>query len=122
MHGCLCIHGVTGVPNYLRTSELTDDEVTRSVIGAIGDLDKHELPDAQGFSALMRYVQGITDEERQERRNELLSTSVEHFREYAEHLEQVKQHGNVVAVASEDDAQTVQNEKPELQLQLNKVL
>jgi Zn-dependent M16 (insulinase) family peptidase len=33
-----------GASNYLRTSELSDDEVTRSVIGAIGDLDKHELP------------------------------------------------------------------------------
>ncbi|KAG2661753.1 hypothetical protein PVAP13_1KG110200 [Panicum virgatum] len=59
---------------FLRELEMDDDALTKAIIGTIGDVDAYQLPDAKGYSSLMRYLLGITDEERQQRREEILST------------------------------------------------
>ena len=35
-----------GTPDFLRSLELTEDELTKGIIGCIGDLDSYLLPDA----------------------------------------------------------------------------
>ncbi|CAA6664336.1 unnamed protein product [Spirodela intermedia] len=97
--------------NFLRELELDDDALTKAIIGTIGDVDPYQLPDAKGYSSLMRHLLGITEEERQIRREEILSTSVKHFREFADALEVVKDKGVVVAVASADDVAKANEEK-----------
>ncbi len=51
--------------DYLRKLELSESELTKAIIGAIGEVDAYQLPDAKGYTALIRYLLGITDEERQ---------------------------------------------------------
>ncbi|CAA7400901.1 unnamed protein product [Spirodela intermedia] len=97
--------------NFLRELELDDDTLTKAIIGTIGDVDSYQLPDAKGYSSLMRHLLGITEEERQIRREEILSTSVKHFREFADVIEVVKDKGIVVAVASADDVAKANEEK-----------
>jgi hypothetical protein len=43
-------------------------------------VDSYQLPDAKGYSAMSRYLLGISDEERQVRREQILSTSQKDFR------------------------------------------
>lgn len=46
----------------------------------MGDIDAYQLPDAKGYSALVRHLLGVTDEERQMRREQVLSTSNHDFK------------------------------------------
>ncbi len=43
-------------------------------------MDAYQLPDAKGYSAMGRYLLGISDEERQQRRDQILSTSPKDFK------------------------------------------
>ncbi|MQL79359.1 hypothetical protein Taro_011786 [Colocasia esculenta] len=92
-----------GTSNFIRGLELDNDTLAKAIIGTIGDVDAYQLPDAKGYSSLVRYLLGITEEERQKRREEILSTSLKDFKEFAEVIEVVKDNGVVVAVASPDD-------------------
>jgi Zn-dependent M16 (insulinase) family peptidase len=52
----------------------------QAIIGTIGDVDAYQLPDAKGYSALSRYLLGVTDEERQQRRDQILGASLKDFK------------------------------------------
>ncbi len=75
-----------GTAEFLRNIELSDDELTKSIIGAIGTMDSYQLPDAKGYTSMQRYLLGETDSERQKYRDEMLSTSVDDFRALADVL------------------------------------
>ncbi|TQE11300.1 hypothetical protein C1H46_003034 [Malus baccata] len=92
-------------------SEMDDETLSKSIIGTIGDVDSYQLPDAKGYSSLLRYLLGITEEERQVRRAEILSTSLKDFKEFANAIDVVKDKGVVVAVASPDDVDAAQKER-----------
>lgn len=86
--------------DYLRRLELSESELTKAIIGAIGEVDAYQLPDAKGYTAMLRYLLGITDEERQRTRDQILNTSQEDFRQFADALESVRQKGEVVVLAA----------------------
>jgi hypothetical protein len=86
---------------FLREVELSDDELTKSIIGTIGDLDAYQLPDAKGYASLVRYLIGDSDENRQRMRDEVLSTTVADFRAFAEVLQQASAKGLVVVMGSQ---------------------
>lgn len=46
----------------------------------MGDIDAYQLPDAKGYSAMVRHLLGVSDEERQERREQILATSNKDFK------------------------------------------
>ncbi|VAI49572.1 unnamed protein product [Triticum turgidum subsp. durum] len=100
-----------GTAKFLRELEVDDDALTKAIIGTIGDVDSYQLPDAKGYSSLMRYLLGITEEERQQRREEILATSVKDFKEFADAVEMINDNGVVVAVASPDDVEAANKEK-----------
>lgn len=87
---------------YLRQVNLNSEELTRSIIGAIGDLDAYQLPDAKGFTSMVRYLTGRTDEIRQQRRDEILSTTVHDFHTFGEALQGVTREGRIVVVGSQE--------------------
>ncbi|XP_031491266.1 presequence protease 1, chloroplastic/mitochondrial-like isoform X2 [Nymphaea colorata] len=97
--------------DFLREIELDEDCLTKAIIGTIGDVDAYQLPDAKGYSSLLRHLLGVTEEERQKRREEILSTSVKDFRQFAEAVDTVRHNGVVVAVASADDVTTAHSER-----------
>ncbi|XP_055815817.1 presequence protease 1, chloroplastic/mitochondrial [Solanum dulcamara] len=100
-----------GTSNFLKELEMDDDALTKAIIGTIGDVDSYQLPDAKGYSSLLRYLLGVTDEERQRRREEILSTRVEDFKKFGDVMEAVKDKGVVVAVASPDDVEAANKER-----------
>ena len=78
-----------GYLKNLDATSLSDSELTKAIIGAIGDLDAYQLPDAKGYTSMMRYLTGRTDEMRQKERDEILSTNGEDFIAFGEMLEKV---------------------------------
>ncbi len=84
---------------YLKDLKLDDDELTRALIGTIGHVDTYLLPDAKGYADLIRFLTGQTDEKRQRRREEILSTTPEHFRQFGEALNMDRAATSVLASA-----------------------
>lgn len=85
---------------FLRDIALSEEELTKSIIGAIGDLDAHMLPDAKGYTSMLRYLTGDTEEARQQIRDEILGTKTSDFMSFSRILEEVKECGVVKVLGS----------------------
>ncbi|MDY0045449.1 MAG: insulinase family protein, partial [Syntrophales bacterium] len=86
--------------HFLEDLKIDKDELTKAIIGAIGDMDAYMLPDAKGYASLARTLAGINDEERQKVRDEVLATTADHFREFAEVLKEVRKRGSIKILGS----------------------
>lgn len=93
----------------LDRSRLSESELTRSIIGAIGDMDAYQLPDAKGYTSMARYLAGETDEWRQQRREQVLSTNLEDFHIFGEALERAVRSGRVVVMGAEQALKELNN-------------
>jgi len=98
-------------------SRLSDNELTKAIIAAIGDLDAYQLPDAKGYTSMMRYLTGRTDEMRQKIRDEVLSTNGEDFIAFGDALEKFAQSEAVAVIGSQSAL-----EAAEVGLKVTKVL
>jgi len=87
--------------DFLKDADLDQAELTRNIIGTIGEVDTYRLPDAKGFASMQRYLIGDSDEARQLMREEILSTSAADIRNFADAVAQVAAHGRVVVLGSE---------------------
>jgi presequence protease len=85
---------------FLKQVALSQQDLTKAVIGAIGELDSYQLPDAKGYTAMMRYLVRIDDSKRQLLRDQVLSTSVEDFRQFGAVLERIAGKDTVVVLGS----------------------
>jgi Zn-dependent M16 (insulinase) family peptidase len=92
----------------LKADRLTDDELLKGIIGAIGLLDAYQLPDARGFSSMRRYLTGETDEIRQKYRDEVLSTRQADFNDFGRILEKAMKIGVVSVVGALDTMKNAQ--------------
>jgi Zn-dependent M16 (insulinase) family peptidase len=101
----------------LDSSRLSENELTKAIIAEIGDLDSYQLPDAKGYTSMMRYLTNRTDAMRQRIRDEVLSTNGEDFIAFGEVLEKVAQ-SNAVAVLGSQSAM----ESANLGLEVIKIL
>ncbi|MDX1520879.1 MAG: peptidase M16, partial [Anaerolineae bacterium] len=116
----LDIYDQTG--KFLRELDLSQAELTKSIIGAIGRLDAYQLPDAKGYSSMYRYLVGLTDEVRQQRREEVLSTTAADFRAFGEVLSRMNDAGHVVVLGSQEAIEAANAEKGGDWLAVQKVL
>ena len=91
-----------GTGQFLKDLELSDEELVKVIIGAIGGMDSYRLPDAKGYTSMTRHLTGITDEALQQYRDELLSTTQEDFKVFASILGRARNAGHVVVLGSED--------------------
>jgi Zn-dependent M16 (insulinase) family peptidase len=99
-------------PTFLKRAEPDRSELTRSIIGTIGDIDAYQLPDAKGFTSMQRYLAGESDAIRQHRRDEILGASVADFRAFADALEELITYGRVVVLGSEQAIQGANARRP----------
>jgi Zn-dependent M16 (insulinase) family peptidase len=89
-----------GTAAFLRELQLSEDELTKSIIGTIGSIDAYQLPDAKGFSSMIRYLVGESDEKRQRTREQVLSTTQADFLAFADVLDKLNEVGHVVVLGS----------------------
>ncbi|WKZ39384.1 MAG: insulinase family protein [Anaerolineales bacterium] len=85
----------------LDSSRLSENELKKSIIKAIGAMDAYQLPDAKGYTSMMRHITGRTDEHRQKVRDEVLSANGEDFIHFGEVLEKAAQSDAVVVLGSQ---------------------
>lgn len=111
------IKNYDGASDFLSSLKLTEEELTKAVIGSIGAMDSYQLPDRKGYASALRLLTGETDELLQEKREEVLSASVKDFRELGDALETVRKEGTVVVVGGSDALKTAQEEGLELDLE-----
>ena len=69
--------------DYLGNLSLSEADITRAVVGAIGDMDSYMLPGAKGSAAFSRWMSGETDEDRQRVREQILATRLADFHDFA---------------------------------------
>lgn len=114
-------------PNLLRTLDVYDDMATflqetaldpatveRAIIGTIGDMDAYQLPDAKGYTALVRYLTSVSDEYRQQIRDEVLATTPADFVAFAEAAAVLRDHGQVAVLGSVEAIEAANRERPGL--------
>ena len=98
-----------------------EQDLLRSVIGVIGSVDTYRLPDAKGFTSLLWELMGDTEEDRQRRREEILSASPADFKALATALERLSKQGEVVVLGSETAIKAANDERGNF-LKVTKVL
>ena len=106
---------------FLRAADLGEAELTRNIIGTIGEVDTYRLPDAKGFASMQRYLIGDTDESRQRMREEILSTTAADIRNFGDAMAQVAAKGRVVVLGAEQAIEAANAERPGL-LRVSRVL
>lgn len=104
---------------FLRALDVPASEIERAIIGTIGSMDAYLLPDAKGWTSLVHYLTGLDDATRQRRRDQVLGTTIKHFRQFAEVLDAVAREGQVVVLGAEEK---IRPASESLQLQIQKVL
>jgi Zn-dependent M16 (insulinase) family peptidase len=65
-------------------------------------IDAYELPDAKGYTSLVRYLLDESDESRQQTRDEVLGTTAADFRAFADVLDAVAAQGRVVVLGAQE--------------------
>lgn len=108
-------------PAFLRALDLSESELTKTIIGTIGELDAYLLPDAKGWASMLRHLTHYTDDIRQQIRDEVLGASATDFKRFAEILAQVAAKGEVVVLGSADAIEKANKEREGL-LEIKKVL
>ena len=99
-------------PGFLKRAELDKTELTRSIVGTVGEVDAYQLPDAKGYTSTQRYLAGEADDIRQRRRDEILGASVADFRAFADALAELTAYGQVVVLGSEQAIQAANARRP----------
>ena len=79
------------VPEFIRNFDCSRREMDKYIIGVISALDYPLTPERKGATADEDYITGFTQEDRQQIRDEVLSTRVEDIRAFADMVEAVMQ-------------------------------
>lgn len=69
---------------HLKTLTLSARDLSAAIVGAIGEVDAYLLPDAKGMASFTRQLCGDTAETRKRMRDEIFSTTQQHFRDFGE--------------------------------------
>jgi len=99
-----------GAAAFLKNVELGEDELAKAIIGCIGDVDSYMLPDAKGYQSMLRHLLEEDDEYRQKVRDEILSTTVGDFRNFASSLEAIVKDAGICVVGSKEACEAAQAE------------
>mmetsp|Transcript_12 Transcript_12/g.24 ORF Transcript_12/g.24 Transcript_12/m.24 type:complete len:958 (+) Transcript_12:698-3571(+) len=99
-----------GAPDFLKELELGEDELSKAIIGCIGDVDSYMLPDAKGYQAMLRHLLEEGDDYRQRLRDEILSTTGADFSRFAGALAAVSENGALCAVGSKEAIEAAREE------------
>ncbi|MDD3336225.1 MAG: insulinase family protein [Eubacteriales bacterium] len=81
------------LPEYLRTAEITQEQVDRYIIGSYGNLMTAQGKLTKAFDALLYQWYGVSNEERMEWLHEAKSTTVEDVRATVERVENMLANG-----------------------------
>ena len=111
-----------GAAAFLRGLDLSEDERAKAIIGAIGEMDASQLPDARGYTSMVRELTGVDDDYRQGLRDQVLGTTAADFRGFGERLEGLAEAGRVVVLGSPEAIESANAERGGSWLQVTPVM
>ena len=97
--------------NFLKDLKLNEDELSKAIIGTIGDLDAYQLPDAKGMTSMMRQMIGIDDDYRQKMRDQVLKTTINQFYDFAEILSASAKSGLITVLGDKSSIESANIDK-----------
>lgn len=97
----------------LQEAEVSSEEVLQAVIGSIGDLDAPMSADQKGFSSMVQFLSGETPEDRQRWRHGVLNSSSADFKEFATHLQKLREKGSIVVFGAQSAIEAANQQLPE---------
>jgi len=86
---------------WLQQVTLDDEALLQAIIGTIGDIDGHQLPDARGFGAFVRHLAGDDDQYRQQVRESILAVNRADFVRYGQALTALNEQWRMVLLGGE---------------------
>ncbi len=86
---------------YLRQFDCAPREMEKYIIGTIAGLDMPLTPENKGLRADEDYIIGFTDADRQQVREEVLSTTIADIRDYASMIQAIMSRNHYCVVGSE---------------------
>ena len=86
---------------FVENVKISNRDMTKYIIGTISNLDMPLTPFMKGEKAINMYIRGITKEDRQKERNEVLSTTNSDINSYSKLIEDVMKE-NYIAVVGND--------------------
>ncbi len=95
----------------LQAVDLNQQELTRNIIGAISAMDGYQLPDAKGYTSMVRHLLQESDADRQRTRDEVLGTTLVDFRNFAEIIDAARAKARVVVMGSQQALAAANAEK-----------
>jgi presequence protease len=101
-----------GSSDFLKNLGIGDDELVKGIIGTIGDIDQYQLPDAKGYTSMVRYLTGEDEERRQKMRDEVLGATKNDFQSFGEILDSAMPRGVVKVLGSETAIQEAGAKRP----------
>lgn len=90
-----------GFAEYLANFDADEQEMTRYIIGTISNLDYPLTPKMKGERSEIHYFTGISQEDRQREREEVLSTGVEDIRALSQMIGDVMKNDHICVLGSE---------------------
>lgn len=91
-----------GIPEYLRTFDADERDMTKYVIGTVSDLDTPLTPAAKGGRSLSAYLTHVTEEDLQRERDQVIEAQPEDIRALADLTEAVLAQDYLCVIGSED--------------------
>lgn len=73
--------------DYLRAFEAGERDMSKYIIGSIGDLDQPMTPSMKGAAAATHYIAHLTQAELQQQRDDILETTAEDVRSFAKMID-----------------------------------
>lgn len=89
------------IPEYLRNFQADEREMTKYIIGTLGNMDAPLYPEGKGQRAITAYLKRLTLEELQVERDEILNATDEDIRKLADMIEAVLSDGNLCVIGNE---------------------
>ena len=93
-----------GAADYVATLSLSEKEITKYIIGTIADMDIPFTPASRLGTAMSRYTSGLTKEQWQKVRDEILSVTNDQLKALAPMIKAVLAQGYRAALATESTA------------------
>lgn len=90
------------IPEYIKSFSPDERDMTKYIIGTFSALDTPMNPEAKGSRSLSAYLEGITYEQIQKERNEILNAQPEDIRRLADIVEAVLKKDSICVIGNEN--------------------
>lgn len=90
------------IPEYIKSFSPDERDMTKYIIGTFSALDTPMNPEAKGSRSLSAYLEGITYEQIQKERNEILNAQPEDIRRLADLVEAVLKKDSICVIGNDN--------------------